>query len=88
MALAHLLHTAGIPMELAHVNFGLRDSESDGDEEFVKNGAKRMGFLCMCIEQKPKIGPRKMEFQSKWPHEKFAISFLKKFEASITWQAS
>ena len=22
MALAHLLHTAGIPIELAHVNFG------------------------------------------------------------------
>ena len=36
MALAHLLHTAGIQLELAHVNFGLRDSESDRDEELVK----------------------------------------------------
>ena len=40
MALAHLLHTAGIQLELAHVNFGLRGTESDGDEEFVKNWAQ------------------------------------------------
>lgn len=40
MVLAHLLHTAGIQLELAHVNFGLRDSESDGDEDFVKNWGK------------------------------------------------
>ncbi len=40
MALAHLLHAAGIQLELAHVNFGLRATESDGDEEFVKNWAQ------------------------------------------------
>lgn len=40
MALAHLLHAAGIKLELAHVNFGLRGSESDGDEDFVKNWGK------------------------------------------------
>jgi tRNA(Ile)-lysidine synthase len=44
MALAHLLHTAGIPFELAHVNFGLRDSESDGDEEFVKKWGQGHGI--------------------------------------------
>lgn len=40
MALAHLLHAAGIQLELAHVNFGLRGTESDGDEEFVKKWAQ------------------------------------------------
>jgi tRNA(Ile)-lysidine synthase len=40
MALAHLLHAVGIQLELAHVNFGLRGTESDGDEEFVKNWAQ------------------------------------------------
>ncbi len=40
IALAHLLHSAGIRFELAHVNFGLRDAESDGDEEFVTNWAQ------------------------------------------------
>ena len=40
MALAHLLYTAKIPIELAHVNFGLRGDESDGDEEFVRNWAQ------------------------------------------------
>ena len=40
MALAHILHAAGIQVELAHVNFGLRGTESDGDEEFVTNWAQ------------------------------------------------
>jgi tRNA(Ile)-lysidine synthase len=40
MALAHLLHASGIQLELAHVNFGLRDKESDGDEEFVQTWAQ------------------------------------------------
>ena len=45
MALAHLLLTAGVPFELAYVNFGLRDSESDGDEEFVKKWGVAHGLL-------------------------------------------
>lgn len=44
MALAHLLHTAGISLELAHVNFGLRGEESDGDEEFVKKWGQEHGL--------------------------------------------
>ena len=43
MALAHLLHAAGIPFELAHVNFRLRGDESDGDEEFVKKWGQEHG---------------------------------------------
>ncbi|MFZ9236805.1 MAG: tRNA lysidine(34) synthetase TilS [Algoriphagus sp.] len=44
MALAHLLHSAGIPLELAHVNFGMRGEESDGDEEFVKKWGQEHGL--------------------------------------------
>ena len=40
MVLAQLLHAAGIQFELGHVNFGLRDIESDGDEEFVRKWAE------------------------------------------------
>lgn len=40
MALAQLLWKAGISFELAHVNFGLRGEESDGDEAFVRHWAK------------------------------------------------
>ena len=40
MALAQLLWKAGISFELAHVNFGLRRDESDGDEAFVRAWAK------------------------------------------------
>lgn len=40
MALANLLQLAGIPFEIAHVNFKLRDQESDDDQIFVENWAK------------------------------------------------
>ena len=36
IVLCHLLHQINIPIAIAHCNFGLRDEESDGDENFVK----------------------------------------------------
>jgi tRNA(Ile)-lysidine synthase len=35
VALLHLIHAAGIPCAAAHVNYGLRGEESNGDEQFV-----------------------------------------------------
>lgn len=35
VALLHLIHAAGISCAAAHVNYGLRGEESDGDEQFV-----------------------------------------------------
>ena len=35
VALLHLLHAAQVPVAAAHVNYGLRGEESDGDEQFV-----------------------------------------------------
>lgn len=35
VALLHLLHAAEIPVAAAHVNYGLRGDESDGDEQLV-----------------------------------------------------
>lgn len=43
MALAHLCVGAGLKIRLAHCNFNLRGSESDGDELFVREWAKTMG---------------------------------------------
>ncbi len=37
MALLHLLHATGRELEVAHCNFLLRDSESDGDMQLVKD---------------------------------------------------
>ncbi len=37
MVMLHLLHTAGLRVGVAHVNFQLRGAESDQDEAFVKD---------------------------------------------------
>ncbi|MFD2202107.1 tRNA lysidine(34) synthetase TilS [Shivajiella indica] len=39
VTLGHLLIESGIDFEIAHVNYGLRAEESDGDEDFVRNQA-------------------------------------------------
>ena len=41
MVLAYLFRAAGIDHSIAHCNFSLRGAESDGDEEFVCDYAKR-----------------------------------------------
>ncbi len=43
VVLAELAYRANLDFALAHVNFGLRDAESDGDEDFVKILAERYG---------------------------------------------
>jgi len=46
VVLAHLCVKAGFQAALAHCNFNLRGSESDGDEVFVKDLAKELGIAC------------------------------------------
>ncbi|EAZ81234.1 tRNA lysidine(34) synthetase TilS [Algoriphagus machipongonensis] len=41
VCLGTLLHQSGFSFEVAHVNFHLREKESDGDELFVKNLAEQ-----------------------------------------------
>src|SRR5512136_2199883 len=41
MVMAYLFRAAGIDHSIAHCNFSLRGAESDGDEEFVCDYAKR-----------------------------------------------
>lgn len=43
VALAHLLHTSGISIGVAHCNFKLRGAESERDEAFVRNFAQQLG---------------------------------------------
>lgn len=41
--MAELFHRVGQPFAIAHVNFGLRDVESDADAAFVENKANQYG---------------------------------------------
>lgn len=50
VALLHLLHAADVPVAAAHVNYGLRGEESDGDEQFVSE---------LCAELKVPLYVRK-----------------------------
>ena len=44
MVLAELLRRCGYDIAFAHCNFHLRGAESDGDEQFVRNYAERVGM--------------------------------------------
>ena len=46
IVMAHLFHKLHIPCAIAHVNFGLRGAESDGDEDFVKTWAANHSIAC------------------------------------------
>lgn len=41
MVMLHLFHTLDYEIAIAHCNFNLRDKESDGDEDFVKQQAQK-----------------------------------------------
>lgn len=43
VVLAHICHSAGLHIALAHCNFRLRGSQSDADETFVKELAQQLG---------------------------------------------
>jgi tRNA(Ile)-lysidine synthase len=43
VCLGHLLLAAEIPFEMAHVNYHLRGTESDGDEDFVRKLSENWG---------------------------------------------
>lgn len=46
VVLCHLLHESQQRFSIAHVNYGLRGAESDGDEEFVQSLAAQLNVAC------------------------------------------
>lgn len=54
MALLHACAKMGIPTKVLHVNYQLREEESEGDEQFVRSEAERLGvpFLFKKVDTK------------------------------------
>jgi tRNA(Ile)-lysidine synthase len=46
VVMVHLFHLSGINFAFAHCNFHLRGEESDGDQQFVEDLAKRLNRPC------------------------------------------
>ena len=46
VVMTHLVHSAGIPFEIAHCNFHLRPGDCDRDEAFVRQLAASYGVPC------------------------------------------
>lgn len=46
MVLMHLLHALGHPLQILHVDHGLRGSDSDADRELVERTAASLGIPC------------------------------------------
>jgi tRNA(Ile)-lysidine synthase len=54
MALLHACAKMGIPIKVLHVNYQLREKESEGDEQFVRSAAEKLGvpFLLKKVDTK------------------------------------
>ncbi len=59
MVLWHVLESLGYPLEVAHVNFGLRGKESERDEALVKKTAKKKGVTLHIKKVLPSEWPGK-----------------------------
>ncbi len=46
-----------LPVEVLHVNYGLRGGESDGDESFVREESARRGLVCRVLKVDPGTQP-------------------------------
>ena len=72
VVLAHWLHAAGITIELAHVNYGLRGKESDLDEQLVRDLSQALGVPVWVLDarnvQKPSgsIQPWARKLRYEW----------------------
>ena len=54
VCLGDLLLKSKIPFEVAHVNFGLRGEENEGDQSFAEEWAKKHGLILHCHQAKAK----------------------------------
>lgn len=58
VVLFHLLVAAKLPFVVAHVNYGLRDADSDGDETFCRDLCKKNGITCHVYDAKTDMRQR------------------------------
>lgn len=49
MALLYLFHKSSIPVFVVHINYGLRDEESDSDQHLVEDVCAMWGIECCSV---------------------------------------
>lgn len=65
MVLAELLLRIGIPFELAHVNYGLRENESELDEALIRDFAKQHNLPCHVKRIDPNILQENLQAEAR-----------------------
>lgn len=88
VALLHLLHAAKIPVAAAHVNYGLRGEESDGDEEFVSQLCAQLD-IPLYVRKTSKDALHKMDSNLQAAARKFRYTFFEEVSSqeSLNWIA-
>ena len=76
MLMLHLFTNAGFSVAVAHCNFGLRGSESDGDEQFVADYCDRHNLAFYVKHFNTQDYALEKVFRLKWQPATFAMPGL------------
>ncbi len=85
--LAHLFFLEKIPFAIAHINFGLRGAESDGDELFVKNLAAELGADFYTILYDTKKEAKKLGISTQLAARNLRLDWLEKTRSENNYSA-
>jgi tRNA(Ile)-lysidine synthase len=81
VVMARLFKQSGLRFALAHLNYGLRNDESDGDEALVGKMAEAMGVPLFSVQVDAAAYARKGNLSIQEAAREMRLSFLNKVKA-------